>query len=695
MATQNNGVDFNKIRGTKEEIYSQKIEHLSESSSNNPSLDEEKSLASYISEEIDIAMSAKEIETDDTGLTLVQTWEDEYKIYKGGGLQWSTNFAYRSKKARRIRPNSEDNFIFNMIEIQAANLTATNPQVSFKGKKDYNERCKKIENMAKQNDKLNRFDQEWENWVRDFVAYGPLIVEVVWDAEWMGGNGANRWIGDVRINKIDKKDFYPDPAILNIEGDKINDCSFVAIRHRTKLLTVQKRFPKFAAYLSTENNKNQMQYEGSDPQLLDLFAVYRRGFPEYMPDERVQELRQRAAREEMSGNYYKAQEIYDMANGDVEGVHLVWFANDMVLEYIPYVYDHGKYPIVFTTRYPDENSAWGWGEIRNTKIPQVNHNKADEIEIEAFSKQGLGGGKYQKGAINDTQMDKILETSGKGGMWHEVDNVNLIRDNQGVSVPASISNYKEHKERMIQTISSITPIQQGMSPGANVPLGAIRELGARTDVRIKKASGKLEFFLRDVNMMRIPLFAQFYTDERAYRYEDSAGNIQEGTFTGDEIFDIWDREQIEIDDPVTGGKMKVARQEKFIPEFDVDITVLSSKPSDRNYYTTLAFQLYNMQLLKAEHLFYALDEGQLPPTEDILKGVDSINTIQAMVQSLEKFPPEAKVQILQQVSGILEQLKGQFVQQEISGKQPPQQQQQQQQQPQQQQQQSFPTGLTQ
>jgi hypothetical protein len=663
-------VDFNKIRGTKEELYSEQIDKLSESSSQDPSEDEEKRLSVFVSDDIDVAMSAKEIETDDTGLTLEQTWDDEYKMYKGGGLQWTTNFAYRSKKARRIRPNSEDNFLFNMVEIQVANITANDPQISFKGKKRFAERIKKIEHMARMNDKRNRFEASWEDWVRGFVSYGPLIVEVCWDAEWMGGSGPDRWIGDIKLNKIDKKDFFPDPAILDIEGEKIDECAFLAIKHRVKLLHAQKRFPKFAKFLTEDLTEDDSQHEGGDPEMLDLFKYYHLGFPEYMPEERVRELRERAAKQEAEGDYYKAQELYDMANGDIEGVHQVWYANGVALEYIPYAYDSAHYPVRFTTRYVDENSAWGWGEIRNTKIPQVNHNKADEIEIEAFAKQGLGGGKYQKGAINDRQMDRILETSGKGGMWHEVDNVNLLKDNQGVAVPASITNYKEHKERMIQTISSITPIQQGMSPGSNTPLGVVRELGARTDVRIKKAAGKLEHFLKEINMLRIPLFAQFYTEERFYRYEDSAGQVQEGTFRGDEIFDVWDREQVEIVDPLSGQQMLVPRQEKFIPELDMDVTVLSTKPDDRDYYTQLAFQLYNMQLLTAEHLFYTLDEGQLPPTEDVLKAVNAQNLVMGLVNSVSKFPPEFQQQIVQVVSQIIEQMKGQFAMTEASGKMP-------------------------
>jgi hypothetical protein len=282
-----------------------------------------------------------------------------------------------------------------MIEIQVANLTANEPQASFKGKKQFAERIKKIEHMSRMNDKVNRFHEQWEDWVRGFVSYGPLVVEMSWDEGWIGGAGPDRWIGEVKMKRIDKKDFFPDPAIVNIEGEAINDCGFLAIRDRVKLLEVQKRFPKFAGYLSEDTNTDETRNEGGDPQSVDLFHIYYLGFPEFMPDERVRDLRERAEKQESEGDYYKSQELLDMANGDVEGVHLVWYANGTVLEYTPYAYDHGKYPVRYTTRYIDDECQWGWGEIRNTKIPQVNHNKADETELEAFSKQGLGGGRYQ------------------------------------------------------------------------------------------------------------------------------------------------------------------------------------------------------------------------------------------------------------------------------------------------------------
>jgi hypothetical protein len=209
--------------------------------------------------------------------------------------------------------------------------------------------------------------------------------------------------------------------------------------------------------------------EGNNPDQAYVIEYWHRGFPHFVPEARRQKLLEKAAQIEQEGDYYRAQDYYDAAKGDLEGVHVAYVADGVLLEYNPYEYEDGLYPFVFTTRFFDEKNPWGFGEIRNIKIPQIMHNKADEVEIEAMSKEGLGGGYFQKGTINPRQLDNILTNSGRGGAWFEVDVVSGMKERTGVKVPASITNYKEHKQRMIETLSQITPIQQGMSPSSNMP----------------------------------------------------------------------------------------------------------------------------------------------------------------------------------------------------------------------------------
>jgi hypothetical protein len=619
---------------------------------------DELKLSSKIENDFQDSQSCRMAELDDTGYSIEDSWEDDYYMYKGGGLQWLTNFAYRSKRLRQIRPNSEDNFIFNSVTIQHANITASIPEVTITGQEASDEDvATELTCLIRLNDTRNEFGKTWKRWVYDFITSGPTIAMVTWDNEWMGGRGPNRWVGDIRVERCDKWDMYFDPAITDLET-RLQDCSYIIRRPRKKLRDIRSIFPERGKYVAEQTNEDDHIDEGSNPEQAYVIEHWHRGFPHYMPKERAKKLREKAARLESEGDFYKAQDYYDAAKGDLEGVHVAYMSDGILLEYCPYEFEDGLYPFVFTTRFTDDKSPWGFGEIRNVKIPQIMHNKADEIEMEAMAKEGLGGGYFQNGTISPRQLDNIITNSGKGGMWFPVDDVNGMKDRTGVKVPTSITNYKEHKQRMIETLTQITPIQQGMSPGSNMPFKAIQELGNRTDIRMEQAADKLKDFLINITKLRINRIDQFYTEDRYYRITGNDGKIKEGTFNRQNMEQEWPRETVQVDqtDPTTGEiyQEPVQRMEKYIPEFDVKVTILSEKPTDRNYYTSLAMELYGMQLLTPEDLLYTLDEGKLPPTEDILQNLREQNATMAIVNQVQQLPPELQQQALQTMQGSMQ-----------------------------------------
>lgn len=648
------------------EVREENIREQDNLENSDPNTEVERKLGALIGADINNAEISKKDVTDDTGLSVEEQWDDEYKLLKGGGLQWSTNIAYRSKADRKARPNSEDNFLHPAIQIQTANITASPVEATMSGKKKHEKHAKAVTHMSRFNDKRNKFNSVWKVLVHDFIAYGPVFMKIIWDPEWMGGVGPDRFVGETKLEYVSKEKCLFDPAVINLERD-LNKGKFVGFPTRQSVKYVQDRWERFAKHISTQINPDEDIDEGVENDMTTVYEMYYRGFPEYMPEERVAELRQRAAAQEEQGDTYKAKDLYDMAKGLVEGVHLAFYCNDILLEYIPYVYDHGQYPGKFVTRYDDPKCQWGYGEIRNTKIPQILHNKADEIEIEAMVKEGLGGGYFQAGAISDRQLQSILEDGSRGGMWFGVNNVNQIRERTGVQVPASIPAYKEHKQRMVETVSSNTAISQGVAPKGNLPFKAIAELGARTDVRTKQAADKLKEFLIEVNKLRIELFAQFYTEERYYRYIGSNNEVVEGAFKNDEIFDVWAREtntepildamgQPIINPDGTPATRVAVRQEFFVPEFDIDVNIISKKPDDRDYYTQLAMDLWAKKLLVTEDLYYTLDEGKLPATEDILDHIKGQDVVLKMIGEIQQLPPEVQQQAMQMMEQGLQQL---------------------------------------
>ena len=639
----------------------------------NPNNDDESELADLVQKNFNDSRVVRGAEHDVLGLSIEEIWEDEKYIYKGGGLQWATNIAPRSKRERQLRPNSEDNFVFNTLAILNANITMTSPDPTIEGVgDDDNAIAEKLTFASRFNDERNCFESTWSKLVFDFISSGPTILMVHWDNGWEGGKGPNRWIGDVRLTRVIKGEFFPDPAIDDWE-ERLQDCEYIIRRLRKKLCWLKSRWPDRGnqLYQETLDEYNSDKYEGSDPQSAYLYEYRHKGYPKYMPKERKQELKKRAEALDLKGDYWKARNYYDAAKGDLEGVHVAYVCNGIVLEYIPYEYENGKYPFVYTTEYYDEDSPWGFGEIRNTKIPQILHNKADEIEIEACVKQGLGGKEYQVGAISPTQLRNILANNGKGGMYFEVDNINLIKDRTGPVVPANIINYKEHKQRMIETISQVTPSVQGRAEYANMPYKALAELGARSDTRTKNAAKKLGRFLKEANKQRIELFEQFYTEQRYYRIKGSNGKTISGTIVNDDMYAEWDRvvkdENGEIQLDELGNP--IVKKERFVPELDVRVQILSEKPTDRNYYTSVGFEMFARGLMTGEDLWYTIEEGKFPPKDDILKNVTSQNLAMQITGSLQKLPPQMQEGATNIVKQSLDQVLANAQQYEMAQKQ--------------------------
>jgi hypothetical protein len=442
-----------------------------------------------------------------------QIWSDEYKMVVG--KQWDTTLAPRKAETKKIRPNSQDNFIFPTIYNMHSAITVTEPQSII----EYEEQdiADKLTDVVAAEREKNKFPALWKKGVLRWLEYGSFIWMVTWDQDWIGGKGPDRWVGEVRHSVVKKEEFFPDPAILDLE-DRLQECTFINMRLRKKVDYLRDRFKDKAGHIYSDTETQDD--EGMDPDQANLYVMWTRGVPEYVPDKWRKAFIEKAKEDEAEGDNYKAQEYKDKAEGILKGVHVAYATRDVILDYTPYIYDDGLYPFVFKTLYEDEESPWGIGEVRNIMMPQIAHNKADEIELEAMGKEGLGGAWYEKGAITSPQMDNIKRNSGKGGEYLEVSSLQGIKERTGPKVPQSITNYKEHKQRMIERITQDTPIQQGMKPGGVTAYSAIAELGSRADTKNKGKIEVLEDALTDITNLEISRISQFYTEPRYFKVKN-------------------------------------------------------------------------------------------------------------------------------------------------------------------------------
>lgn len=574
----------------------------------NPNTKEENELLSIITND---QTKAEGMRTE-----IERIWDDEYKMYIGD--QWSTSFAYRAPSAKQIRPNSVDNFVMPaVINIHSA-LTATTPTCSIDPRADDDkEIAEKLGPVIEFVEYKNKFSVVWKKIVLQGLSYGPLIGAVLWDNTWTGGAGPNRWAGDIRLLNIKRKEFFPDPSIVDLE-DRLQDCSYIHRKLRRKVDYFKERWKDKGKHV--DQDTDTIDDEGTDAGQATLIERWHRGKPKMMPDEWKKFFKEKAQEYGPDGetpDSFKADEFLSMSKGEMEGIHVCYVTRDVFLEYIPYVYDDGLYPFVYKVMYEDEKSQWGFGEIRNIKIPQVMHNKADEIEIEAMSVEGLGGMYYNKGALSAKQAADYKNTNAKGGAAIEVNDIMGVRERTGPKIPASIANYKEQKQRMVETISQNTPIQQGYKPGGVTAFSAIKELGDRADTRTRGKIEILEDFLIEFKQLELSRIAQFYTEERQWRITGGEGEQKSGTFSNKEMIKTWPRKEAEVDEE--GNEVKPAEMEEYIPEMDVRIKLIDERPTSRNYYTDMAIKLKPANLIDLKSFWYTMEEGKFPPREEVLK----------------------------------------------------------------------------
>lgn len=594
-----------------DDVKSKLKDTLSKHTSANPNNPEESSFLSTIIND--------QTRAEGTRDDIERIWDDEYKMYVGD--QWSTTFAYRSPTAKKIRPNSVDNFVMPaVINIHSA-LTASTPEMTPEPRaEDDREVAEKLKPVIDFVCYKNRFPYIWKKTVLRGLQYGPIIGAVLWDNSWIGGTGPNRWIGDIRLLNVKRKEFYPDPAIVDLE-ERLQECGFIHRKLRRKIDYFRQRWEDKGQFVEPDDDIDDEENEGSESTQATLIERWHRGKPKFIPEEWQKEFKQKATEAEMT-DPYKADRYLRMANGELDGIHVAYCTRDVFLEYIPYMYDDGLYPFVYKVMYEDEKSPYGFGEIRNIKIPQVMHNKADEIEIEAMSVEGLGGCYYNKGAMSPQQQQTYLTQNAKGGAAIEVMDIGGIKERIGPKIPASITNYKDHKQRMIETISQNTPIMQGQSPGGVKAWGAIRDLGERADTRNRGKVEILEDFLVDFGQLIISRIAQFYTEERQWRITGSDGASQSGTFSNSEMKKTWEREPAGTD---AEGNPTPAKQEEYVPEMDLRVKVIDERPTSRDFYVQNAMQLLPMKAIDIESFWYTMEEGKFPPKEEILKRLAEMN----------------------------------------------------------------------
>ncbi len=308
-------------------------------------------------------------------------------------------------------------------------------------------------------------------------------------------------------------------------------------------------------------------------------------------------------------------------------LHMTKFTGDIVLDSSEDrestaetgLYNHGKYPVIFDSLYPEEGSPCGFGLIDIAKNPQAYIDKLDYI----ISKNAMISGKVrwllrEGSGINENELlDLSKDVIHTAGSIRE----DSVKEFQANPLDSYIITHRNNKIVELKEIMGNRDFNQGSTYGGVTAYGAI--------VALQEAGSKLS---RDIInegyecysqliYMCIELIRQFYDGERKFRITGEDGNMEYIRYSNKNI--------------VKSSNLKA-------PVFDVKVQPEKNNPFSRVSQNQTAIDFYKMGLFNPENADQAIMTLEMMSFEGKDKLIATIrNNKEEFLKTKQNIPQEA------------------------------------------------------
>jgi hypothetical protein len=579
-------------------------------------------------------------------------WRQEQRFYKGD--HW---FGLRPEEVSKMRPNSVDNVAWSQIEAIVSKLAGWMPYPDFEAQEETDDtKAADLNDFMPYELRCIKFKHKHIRAVRRMVIHGPLIYQVAFDPTIEGGYGQNRYIGNNDIIPVDLGSFFPDPRIKDFISLQKGGAHIVYTMHPLEYFVERwgKQGAKVKANHDTDADifdqddytqkgfsSDRAYHDGdTEQQRGGLIQYWYRDKPKLMTKEDKELFTELAQEKLMEGK--DPSECYAKAKGTMKGVHCISISRDGVfLEHKSYVYDHGFYPFVARTLFPDEDNPYGKGYMRDIMPPQIMLNKFAEIAVETMAKQGNSAIVYEEDAITKPEVWK-RQRSIPAAML-PISDISKFKELQGVDVPQTVFNMLEYYKDMLQKIPGQFDSANGQA-NPNVTSGEqAKALISASSQRLGLASETIQDALEEVFMQYIELMAQFYTVERVGRVTGKKAAMSRDRLinTAPTQYETGNM----VPNPLTGTEEPETTDvyEEYVPKFDIYVNIGVERPKDREYAIQTAFNLFGMidpatqmPFIDAEAVKYAVENGRLEPFSSIEQRMQKEQQIMQELQRLQE-----------------------------------------------------------
>lgn len=441
----------------------------------------------------------------------------------------------------------------------------------------------------------NNFENAYSECCWDKPKIGTGIYGVFWNKEKENG------LGDIEVKKVDVLNVHWQPGIEDIQKSK--DVFSVDLRDRDDLIN---------------------EYPELEEKLLGQQVIYK---PEYIYESNIDT----TDKVQVIDWYYKKR-MWVEINGEKvirQVLHYCKFAPGVLLyasENDPELkdkgwYDHGLYPFVFDTLFPEKGMPVGFGYIDIMVNPQEYVDKLDQVILKNailnrpryFIKDSTG---INEDEFTDITRDIVHTTA-------DVDERN-VRQIEPPKISDIVMTARQDKVEEIKETSGNRDFSQGSTTSgvtAASAIAALQEAGSKLSRDMIKGTYTA---YSQVIILVIELIRQFYDMPRCYRITEPNG---EGNYITFDNGMIGPQIQTMADNSITIRK----------PIFDIKVSAQKASPYSRIATNELAKELYGMGIFNPENADQALAVLTIMDfdrKEEVIKKVSENKTLYEQVQQL-------------------------------------------------------------
>lgn len=440
--------------------------------------------------------------------------------------------------------------------------------------------------VLEQNEYEQTYNDMW--WYK--LKTGTGVTGVFWNKHKQNG------LGDIDIRYVDMLNLFWEPGVMDIQRSQ----NLFNVELADKKL-LQQQYPQLKNELSTDT--------------VDIAT--------YIYDDSVDT----SGKAAVVDWYYKR---------NVDGrtvVHYCKFTNGQVLyasendeNYAQRgFYDHGKYPFVFDTLFPEAGTPAGFGYIDVCKDPQLYIDKLDQVIL----KHAVMGARPRffvrgDGNINEAEFaDWTKDFVHYQGSGNPAENITPI---EIAPLSEAYVTVRSLKIDELKETSGNRDFSQGSTTSgvtAASAIAALQEAGSKLSRDMIKSSYRA---FAQVCYLVLELMRQFYTEDRYFRVMDDKGVMQFVAFNAQRI-------AAKPQGTDFGRDMGVR-----VPVFDVRVVSQKSSPFSTVAQNERAKELYGMGFFRpdlADQALAALDMMQFEGIEKVRERISQNGTLYEQIQLLQ------------------------------------------------------------